>query len=210
MKKVLFIGAHYDDIELWCLWTILKFKKMGYEIKIVVATHSWYIDTLTGHVRKKEEALNESKNIENYLGISFIRLNHETLSLSCSKLLVWELIDIINDFAPDMVFTHYNNDINTDHVAISQATFIAAKYVPTLLMYQVNNYTAPITHMLPNVFVNIDDFRSEKCSILNLYTSELKKISNWIKNIEVKSLYYWWMVGCKFAEWFFTTKFYLP
>ncbi len=66
MKKVLFIGAHYDDIELGCLGTILKFKKEGYDVRIVVATHSGYSDSLKGHVRKRKDAYQESKVIEDY------------------------------------------------------------------------------------------------------------------------------------------------
>ena len=85
MKKVLFIGAHYDDIELGCLGTILKFKKEGYDVRIVVATHSGYSDSLKGHVRKREDAYQESKVIEDYLQIPFIRLNYDTLAVTVNN-----------------------------------------------------------------------------------------------------------------------------
>lgn len=209
MKKVLFIGAHYDDIELGCLGTILKFKKEGYDVRIVVATHSGYSDSLKGHVRKRKDAYQESKVIEDYLQIPFIRLNYDTLAVTVNNWIVEKLIDIINDFSPDLVFTHHNNDINTDHVAVCNATYIAAKYVPSILMYQVNNYSTPQSKELPTIFINIDDFRAEKTSILKSYVSEASKMSRWIRELEKRSSYYWWIVGCKFAEGFFTTKFYL-
>ena len=39
-KKILFIGAHFDDVELGCGGTIKKFNKLGYKTKIFVISHS--------------------------------------------------------------------------------------------------------------------------------------------------------------------------
>jgi hypothetical protein len=57
-------------------------------------------------------------------------------------------------------------------------------------MYQVNNYSTPQSKELPTIFINIDDFRAEKTSILKSYVSEASKMSRWIRELEKRSSYY--------------------
>jgi len=121
-SKVLFIGAHPDDIELNCLGTILKWKKIyNIEVHLLMCT----LGGINGNIgeRKNEQILLSNK----YGTKSSYFLNYDDGYLQHNAKLVSEIEDVINEVKPDFIFTHSPCDYHQDHISVSSATVSALR-----------------------------------------------------------------------------------
>ncbi len=141
-KKVLFIGAHFDDIELACAGTILEFIKLRYTIKILIISNSEIKSIenkkiLRNKITAKKEFLNSMKilGVKNYKLLDF-----ETNNIIFEDKLIKNIREQIDYFRPNIIFTHWEKDAHQDHRAIGQATLSAGRHVNSIIMYQSNNY----------------------------------------------------------------------
>ncbi|MDV3351131.1 PIG-L family deacetylase [Leptothoe sp. LEGE 181152] len=149
-RRILCLGAHSDDIEIGCGGTLLKLIDHCPEIEV-----DWVVFSATGH--RKEEALASAnsflkpvnkKNIVikefrerffPYIGIE-IKEFFDQLSKNCS---------------PDLVLTHYRNDLHQDHRLISELTWNAFRN-HMILEYEIPKYDGDLGN--PNFFVHLDAF----------------------------------------------------
>lgn len=208
MKKILFVWAHHDDVELACLWTILKLKDLWFDIQVLVVTDSWYKDDLRWHIRKTGDALRESEEMERCIWVKYVRLNMRPLSLQVGETLINNIQKVVIDFEPDILFTHTDRDVHEDHVAVAKSCFIAWKYVKSILTYQSNNYISVSLPFSPNCFINVDKQMKTKKQLLQIYESEWEKMRRWISNMDVAAKHYWNIIGCDYAESFYSNKLY--
>ena len=68
-KKILAIGAHFDDIELGCGGSLAKHTKEGDDVYAYVATLSGFSNPFSKSIRKNEIAKKEGINAMKILGI---------------------------------------------------------------------------------------------------------------------------------------------
>ena len=82
-KKILFIGAHFDDLEIACGGAIQFFLNKKYDVSIYVITNSQIIDLNTKKIiRKKSKSKKEFLKSCKILGIKkFYLENLETNKL---------------------------------------------------------------------------------------------------------------------------------
>ena len=136
MSKVLFIGAHPDDIELGCGGTIYRYCEMGYQIRAIVIAegsssrydnHHKYADIIKSDIKSRQE--NSVQSLEN-LGVN----SYEFYNLPCSRLDSFSMLKInkiieseIGHFNPDVVFTHSHVDTNKDHRIVFESTKVATR-----------------------------------------------------------------------------------
>ena len=132
-KKMLFIVAHPDDAELSFGGTILKLKKQGCEVKVLVMT---YGNSIGNNSKRKHKKIryNEQLNSSKYGGfmVDFLGLNDGYVinSIKNRKKLIKEILK----FRPDVIFTHAKNDYHPDH------RYTGILVEDCLVLSNINNY----------------------------------------------------------------------
>ena len=201
-KKILFIGAHFDDVELGCGGTILNFVKKKYDVKILILTNS-EIKNINDNsiVRSKLTAKKEFLNSIKVLGVKkFKLLDFVTNEIQFNDKLIFKIRKEIDSFKPEMIFTHWNKDVHQDHRAIGQATLSSGRHISSILMYQSNDYISEETFN-GNMFIDITKNYSKKIKSIKCYKTELKRVKNiWIKKVQLKDLQNGKKINVKYAE----------
>src|SRR4030095_2004710 len=152
--QVLCLGAHSDDIEIGCGGTILRLLSEHDNAEVC-----WVVLGSTGHrdaeallsaqiflagARKKEILIrNFKESFFPYVGAEI-------------KTFFEELKDRIS---PDLVFTHYRNDLHQDHRLISELTWNTYRN-QFILEYEILKYDGDLGS--PNFFVHLDDATCHK------------------------------------------------
>ena len=207
-KKILFIGAHFDDVEIGCGGSIKKFIKLGHKIKILVISHSEIRNIKNNKIiRDRIVAKNEFLNSTKILGVKkFKVLNFETNNILYNDKLISKIREEIDSFKPNMVFTHWNKDIHQDHKAISEASLSACRHIESILMYQSNNYIGD-ENFNANLYIDISKFFKYKLKAIKCYKTEMKRVKNkWLNQIKNKDNNNGSLINVKFAENFKVIK----
>ena len=207
-KKILFIGAHFDDVELGCGGTIKYFTKSNHNVKILILSNS-EIKNLSDKVivRDRNKAKQEFLNSIKILAVKkFKLLNFKTNQIEFNDELISKIRFEIDDFKPDLIFTHWDKDAHQDHRSIGQATLSAGRHTSSILMYQSNNYISE-EEFNGNLFIDISKYFNHKIKSIKCYKTELKRVKNkWISKIKNKNLENGNKINDKYAENFKVIK----
>lgn len=174
MKNILFLGSHFDDIELGCGGTIAKLKKEGKKVVGCVLTNSAYTNFDGTIYRQENIALKEGKAAAKVLGYELIYGHYATKTLQFNAELIEYINKIIVDHKIDTMFTHWVYDIQNDHYAASRASITAARHVPNVLMYRANWYVGPEVFKA-NYFVDVTRFVKLKIKAVKMHQTEHKR-----------------------------------
>ncbi|UVK39133.1 PIG-L family deacetylase [Mesorhizobium sp. AR10] len=130
--KVLALGAHPDDIEIFMFGTMAAYAAQGAELTFAIAT-----DGAKGG--KGDPALlararrEEATAAAGLLGVMPHFLDFPDGGLVVDAALVEAVKALIGEVKPDLVITHAPNDYHGDHRALSDGVRIAASFtVPVL------------------------------------------------------------------------------
>ena len=225
MKKknynILVVAAHPDDEALGCGGTLAKHTSNGDIVKVVFLS-----DGETSRNETKNNSINlRKKNAIKSLkiigvkkeNIIFNTLPDNALDSIPLIKITKTLEDIKILFRPDVVYTHFGNDLNVDHRAAYNATLIAFRPQPKesvtkIFCFEVlsstdwsSNSSFPFN---PNYFVNIEKFYKKKIASIKAYKTEIKKEphSRSLKNIENLAGFRGMSCGVKYAEAFFVER----
>ncbi len=121
-KRILFIAAHTDDVELACGATVAKCIRLGADVYYVAMTST------DNHAQLEKEAANSMKVFgipeENY---RFFHQPNRYFPNARQEILTE--IEIMRDkIKPQIVFTPSLNDIHQDHYQTAMETMRAFKY----------------------------------------------------------------------------------
>lgn len=146
--KVLFLGAHSDDIEIGCGGTILRLIRENPGIEI-----TWVVFSALGE--RGEEA---RKSAEEFLQ-----------DVQKRQIIVHEFKDgyfphrgaeikdiferLKQDFVPDVIFTHYRQDLHQDHRVLNELAWNTWRD-HFILEYEIPKYDGDLG--IPNFFVHLD------------------------------------------------------
>lgn len=189
MKRVLIISAHPDDDIIGCGGMIAKYSETDTIFKVIFIAEG---STCRYEFPDSESAKKEVKKRNKYAINALKKLgvnNLEFYNLPCGRLDQHPLIEInkiiekeINNFNPDTVFTHSENDTNNDHSIVAKSTRIATRplknrFVESVYSYEILSssewkYTK---NFLPNYFEQLEkEHILKKWEALNEYKSEIK------------------------------------
>lgn len=190
-KRILVVASHPDDEILGCGGTIAKLSKSGNIVKTIILTKgiSSRFDSNKNEIIKLQDKLNKSSKAANkVIGVKNLKFfdlpdnqfdNNSLLSLT--KVIEKE----IKNFKPNIIFTHFINDLNIDHQYTSRAVLTAARpqtknSVDEILFFEINSSTdyqinSNGLQFMPNYFVDISKTVKLKKKALEFYKSEMKK-----------------------------------
>ena len=91
----------------------------------------------------------------------------------------------IKKFKPEIIFTHFYDDLNIDHKIVYRATMTACRPSPFSSVKKIFSYEVPSAtdwslseNFKPNFFIDINKFLKKKTAALEYYGSEMKNYSH--------------------------------
>lgn len=196
MSKILFIGAHYDDIELSCGGTIVKMLEQGHELGYVGLSRCRN-KSLQDECRASLAVLGIKECVlEDLPYRTFDQIRQDILDL---------LIEIRDNFKPDIIFTHSATDRHQDHAAVGQESLRAFREC-TLITY-CNHWNKTSEAKQDNYFVQLHEEIHKKAEALKCYISQ--KDRKYMKpSILFASLKFTGsIIGVDYAESFFIERY---
>ncbi len=217
-KKILIIAAHPDDEVLGCFGTVARFIKEGYEAYTLILGEGKTSrdEERRPEIKKNEiEILNtEIQKANNIIGIKkvFVESFPDNRFDSVDLLDIIKVISRIKDeINPDIIFTHYENDLNIDHQITYKAVITATRpmeneSVKEIYSFEVLSSTEwkyPLSFS-PDVFFDISDTIDLKINSMREYASELCEYPHprSLEGIELNAKYNGLRVGKKYVEAF--------
>jgi LmbE family N-acetylglucosaminyl deacetylase len=217
--NILAIGAHPDDVELFCAGTLLKYKAAGHKIFVALATSgnigSNIIEGREEIARVREQETLEAAKYYN-ADVRFMRYNDE--GLVDGEDVRRRVLNTMRWANPDVILTHFPGDVSTDHNMIGSlvARMIQCvggknvpadeppiKKAPSLFFFD----TGAGVHFVPETYVDISDVMDMKLEALGKHKSQFA----WMSTFEEQSLSDYCRIisefrglqaGCRFAEAF--------
>lgn len=176
MKRALFIGAHFDDIELGCGGLICELIKKNYNIEMLVMTNS------NNSLRCKEALTSQE-----YLQVQNLKvLDFKDMYVPYNGDSVNEIDKVVSSFNPDLIFTHWVFDTHQDHRNTALATISACRYKNNILMYEpIHPAGKSYCSFKSQIYIDISDTITDKIKSLKLHKSQYKKYGkDWIDAIK--------------------------
>ena len=146
LQRVLFLGAHSDDIEIGCGATVLKLVEEYPKIEI-----NWVVLSAEGVRRAEAEGsarafLGRHKRcnviIKDFRG-SYFPYQGEALK---------DQFETLKEIKPDLVFTHYRHDLHQDHRIVNELTWNTFRN-QRVLEYEIPKFDGDLG--VPNFFVPV-------------------------------------------------------
>ncbi|OCL94474.1 PIG-L deacetylase family protein [Arcobacter porcinus] len=217
-KKILIVAAHPDDEVLGCFGTVAKLIQEGYEAyTLILGEGKTSRDEKRVVENKKEEIklLNlEIKKANDIIGIKkcFVYDFPDNRFDSVDILDIVKVISKIkNDIQPDIIFTHYENDLNIDHQITYKAVLTATRpmideTVKEIYSFEILSSTEwnyPLSYN-PDVFFDIENTINLKIDAMKEYKSELCEYPHprSLKGITLNAEYQGMRVGKRYVEAF--------
>lgn len=148
-KNILCLGAHCDDIEIGCGGTILKFIGTMKDVSV-----NWVV--FSSDDRRGKEALKSAKNIlrdAKNVNIEIKRFRTSFFPYHGAEIKEY-FEKIKQEFHPDIIFTHYRNDLHQDHRVISELTWNTFRD-HLIFEYEIPKYDGDFGS--PNLFIYLND-----------------------------------------------------
>lgn len=219
-RKILVICAHPDDEVLGLGGTIHdRIKNQNCIADVLILgeginsrnTQSQHIIDLKEH---KKNSLQACKII-GYTNINFLMFPDNKFDQLPLLKVVKDVEKYISFSKPDEIFTHFEDDLNIDHLITSKAVTTATRPLPGEKKIDIFhfhtmsssewNFSSNSIPFKPNVFYEIKKNDIEiKQKALSAYTSEIR---DWphprsLENIEVVAKYWGSVIGKHYAEAF--------
>ena len=193
IKKILIIAAHPDDEVLGCGGVIAKESDDGNKVKVVILAtgkSSRYKDAPLNIAGEIEELYKEATAALSILGVhpnDVVFGNFPDQKLDTIPILdiIHFLKDIIQDYKPDIVYTHHAGDYNIDHRIVFDASVFVCRpyhgeyYPQELYSFEVLSSTEwayqcknPFN---PTVVIDIKNQIDRKKQAILAYKSELRE-----------------------------------
>ncbi|MAV95508.1 MAG: GlcNAc-PI de-N-acetylase [Euryarchaeota archaeon] len=199
--KILVLVAHPDDEVLGMGGTLKKLSSQKNNIKVAFLATGIF-------ARRSDEYLNDpkykidgalTKKMKNQINklrldakkaltilgiknIEFFEFPDNEMD-TISNLEITKTIEkLIQEFKPEIIYTHTKNDINVDHRAIFNATITATRPTTNQKVKKVICFEVPSSSewnfgdtFSPNIFIDINKELSYKIKAIKAYKNELRK-----------------------------------
>ena len=145
--KILCLGAHCDDIEIGCGGTVMRLadEYSGLEIQWVVFTST--------HERQLEARRSAAHFLEKVPKNKVQILDHKDGFLPYDGVSVKNYFEELKRFEPDIIFTHFRQDLHQDHRLICDLTWNTFRN-HLILEYEIPKYDGDLGN--PNFFIPLE------------------------------------------------------
>ncbi|WP_224768237.1 bacillithiol biosynthesis deacetylase BshB1 [Metabacillus idriensis] len=216
---ILAFGAHPDDVEIGMGGTLAKYAEKGYKTGICDLTEAEL--SSNGNVELRHS---EAEKASRILGIhKRIFLNLPDRGLFLKEQYIQQIVSVIREHKPRIVFVPWIEDRHTDHgncaKLVEEASFSAGvkkvkddsdlppHRVSHLYYYMINGYHKP------DFVIDVTETMEKKLSSLRAYESQFIKsdaslntplINGYIEGVESRERLFGKEAGVSYAEGFLT------
>lgn len=183
-RKILIIAAHPDDEILGCGGLIAKELRRGSEISLLILSIGCDLKNKK-LIKKKKEYFSKVCSFFKIKKTKLLNFKDGLFDSYPIAKLVGAIEDQVAMFAPNIIYTHSNFDLNQDHRKTHEATMIACRYMRNGLVEKIYSYEVlstseqafiPTQSFVPTVFEEIGELDLEaKVKALSFYESEIQK-----------------------------------
>lgn len=199
-RRVLFIGAHGDDIEIGCGGTILKLCREQTDMNFV-----WYVFSASER-RRKEVRLSASGFLQKAQSKKICMGHYRESYFPAQWASIKNALEKLRKtHDPDLIFTHHVMDKHQDHRVLSELTWNTFRD-HWIMEYEIPKYDGDMGQ--PNVYIPLDP---AICSlkvktILQVFKSQTNK--HWFSEDAFLGLLRVRGIECaaKYAEAFYCRK----
>ncbi|MBK8027566.1 MAG: PIG-L family deacetylase [Chloroflexi bacterium] len=182
--NVLAIGAHGDDLEIFCGGTLARFRKRGDHVFMCVVTDGrgrpiGDLDTVIG-IRREE-----SRRSAAVIGAEPIWMGLPDGGLWFDEPTRHRFVEVIRECKPDLIITHPPEDYHPDHKTTSRLVMDAAQIARTVNYPSAlppHRATVPVAFMeaengigfVPEEYVDVSDVWTQKLAMLDCHLSQIQ------------------------------------
>jgi LmbE family N-acetylglucosaminyl deacetylase len=173
-RRVLFLGAHADDIEIGCGGTVLRLCAERPDVEV-----RWVVFSAAGE-RAAEARASAAAFLEG------VRNGAVTVRDYRDGYLPWvgaaikdDFESIKREFSPDLIFTHYRGDLHQDHRLISDLTWNTWRN-QLVLEYEIPKFDGDFGS--PNFFSSLSSATLERKVALLLEHYRTQAGRQWFKS----------------------------
>lgn len=198
--RILAIGPHPDDIEFGCGGTLLRFKKHGSHIFILVMSQG----EMGTHATLREK---EQRQAAKILGAELSWGGFTDTQIPYSKESINKIEEIIQKTKASLIFAPCLLDTHQDHRHVAQSVVAATRYIRNVLFYEV-----PTTYQFePSIFMDIGQELFGKLSLLKthksqVYQTRVPKLSI-LESAKSTAIFRGYQNRIKYAEGFMPLRF---
>jgi bacillithiol biosynthesis deacetylase BshB1 len=181
--RVLAIVAHPDDADIFCGGTLAKHADRGDDVAIVHLTRGEYggFDATEDEVAAVRES--EARASAERLGaeVGFLDFSDGRVTYSLDHRLA--LVDVIREYGPDAILTHYREDMHPDHRTTSRLV-TDAYYMASLPLVETEHpphdpsnvfyFGKPTAEFEPSAFVDVSGYQDVKEEAIQSHESQVK------------------------------------
>lgn len=167
--QVLCLGAHSDDIEIGCGGTILRLVREHLNLVI-----HWVVFASSGQ-RGTEALASAERFLEPLRNKRVVLRDFRDGFLPYSGRDLKECFEQLKqEVNPDIIFTHYRQDLHQDHRCVNELTWNTFRN-HLILEYEIPKYDGDLGS--PNLFVNLDEptCRTKARLVLESFASQRDK-----------------------------------
>ncbi len=164
-KRVLAVGAHPDDVEIGCGGSLLRHVERGDKVCLLITSNGEQ-----GGV--PNQRVGEIHNVGKLLNAPVVIGNLPDTKISEGPETITLIKNVVNDFSPNIIYTHSVNEAHQDHRNVHYATMVASRGVPTVYCYQSPSSTIQFQ---PSLFVDITNYIHAKIHLISMYESQMQR-----------------------------------
>jgi len=213
--------AHPDDAEVFCGGTLAKHAARGDDVTIAYMTRGEYggLESTEAAVAETREA--EAREAAEVLGADVTFLDFEDGRVTYSLEARLRIVDAIRKYAPDVVLTHYDDDMHPDHRTTSELVS-DAYYMASLPLAETDHppcdpdnvyfFGKPTSSFEPDVLVDVSDYQETRVRALRAHESQVEfleehggidaEFSGLIEGLNAQASVLGRLAGVEYAEGF--------
>lgn len=215
------IVAHPDDAAIFCGGTLAKHAARGDDVAVLHMTRGEYGGTEATEAAVAERREAEAVEAADTLGIETGFLGFEDGRVTYSLEARLALVDVIREYTPDVVLTHFREDMHPDHRVTSRLV-TDAYYMASLPLVETGHaphdprnvlyFGKPTSSFAPETFVDVTDTEATKEEAIRCHESQVEfleahggidaEFSNLVEGVRAEGRVLGRQAGCRFAEGF--------
>ncbi len=164
-KRVLAIGAHPDDVEIGCGGSLLRHVGRNDKICLLITSNG-------EQGGEAEKRVQEIYNVGKILNAQIVIGDLPDTKISEGPETISLIKNVIDDFNPNVIYTHSINEAHQDHRNVHRASMVASRGVPTVYCYQSPSTTIQFQ---PSLFVDISNHISGKIHMISMYETQAQR-----------------------------------